>query len=474
MKKLADRSSLFFISYLFSGLASGYLLTQYSWQLSILFISVLGATVIAFCKPEYMLYLFFFAIIIMTEALPEGKGPLVIRDIDLPGFPPGTISVLLFVFIIYFSKIYFIKKEKSVVSIRYMLLFFGLLFLAVITGLYSGWEPFYIRLDLTHIVLPVLCFYLCINILNDTMKIYRMIRVIFIACFIKSVILDSYYLMDRGFPFGDTKIVTTSSGELMAFSIIILITCTLLTFRRISGIGIVFPVLSSVPMAFAIIFSFRRGHWLGLIASIIFLLMRSPRQQRKKLMRYLFVTVCLTVTFSCLLVNTVFLGNKTDISRISTRFSSIFDPEQHSNQHHYLESVQTVKDILKNPLPGLGLGSRHSPVSEELLGWSEDEQPTDVVHNGFIYLWMKTGLPGLLYFLWFGGKYLRQLTVYIKTYSQSRILPLVLGIGSSIGVWIVMFMTGPVPWYYHQTCLIALFSAMVITLIRLDTKGNKL
>jgi len=123
---------------------------------------------------------------------------------------------------------------------------------------------------------------------------------------------------------------------------------------------------------------------------------------------------------------------------------------------------------MKSPFFGLGLASEHSPVDEDLGMWIEDLQPLNIVHNTFIYMWMKTGLLGFLFLMGCGFTYTRGVMRYAKNYRSSENWPLTTSLGSAIGIWFVMFMTGPVPFYLHQSYLIALFSAMVLSLIRLD------
>jgi O-antigen ligase len=153
---------------------------------------------------------------------------------------------------------------------------------------------------------------------------------------------------------------------------------------------------------------------------------------------------------------------------MSSRIESLLDPDQHSNKHHYLESVTTLQDIMQTPLTGMGLGGVHSPVSEDIIDWPEEGQPVHVVHNTFIHVWMKLGLPGLLFFIWIGAVYLRTLNGYRRRAARNDTWPFLAGIASGIGIWLVMFITGPVPWYFHQTFLIALFSGICLNLIRLE------
>ena len=120
-------------------------------------------------------------------------------------------------------------------------------------------------------------------------------------------------------------------------------------------------------------------------------------------------------------------------------------------------------DLSKSPVLGLGLGSRHTPLNI----YENDVVPTNVVHNTVLYIWMKTGLPGLFFFLWAAICYTKSVLHNRKQIMQDDPLGLILPLAASSGLWLAMFLTGPAPWYIHQTCLIALFAAMTISLVRL-------
>lgn len=463
---------LFFLCIL-GGIFLGYVLIEYSWQVGIIAVLVPVMIFIFLYKPEYGLYLLTFLIIVITQDPPEGTGGFYIHDINLPGFPSGLMTFIMLMFPLYFFRFYFVEARKSIISVKYLWFYSGILLLAAIFGIRGGWEMDRIRDEFMRMLFPVIGFYLCVNILDDRQKILRIIRIVFIACVIKSSIIDFYYLTGRGVPFGgneDYRIVSSDSAELMVFITMILLVYIMISKEKIRGISLLFSILGTFPMIFAVILSFRRGHWLGMIISVILIFLWGSSEYRKKIILSFLLGLFL-------LIPTVFLVSAwnsgqsadDDLSRVSKRFSTLFDPEQGSNKHHYFEAVQTFEDIMQSPILGLGLGSEHTPVLPWLVDeWQEEDQPTFVVHNTFLYVWMKLGILGLLFLIWWGIIFIKRIVLYRQICNQNYSWPIILAIASSIGLWLIMFLTGPVPWYFHQTFLIAFFSAVTIALIHLD------
>jgi O-antigen ligase len=284
--------------------------------------------------------------------------------------------------------------------------------------------------------------------------------------------VDVNYLSGHGEIYENYTIVTMDSGVLMAGGIMLSLVCALAMCRKKMK-GFIVILLALLPMAFAIAFSFRRAHWIGQIVALAVLYLLTPRELRKKMVLSVlacaFLTVCTYVAVTGYLV-----ASRENGPRMLSRIETLIDPNQHSNKHHYLESVTTLQDILQKPLLGMGLGGMHSPVSENIIDWPEESQPVHIVHNTFLFIWMKLGLPGLCFFLWIGVAYLKKLNAYRKSTDHTLAWPYIAGIGSGVGIWFMMFFTSAVPWCLHQTFLIALFAAMALNLIRQEESNGKI
>jgi O-antigen ligase len=218
-------------------------------------------------------------------------------------------------------------------------------------------------------------------------------------------------------------------------------------------------------MLFVILFAYRRAQWIGMIFSLSLLYLGAAKPVRRRLAIVLMASLC---TGSALAVATGLSQDK--LTRIASRLSSVFDRNQHSNVYHRLESQVTLRDLSKSPLLGMGMGGCHS----RLPGYNIDVVPTNVVHNTFLYIWMKTGLPGLLFFLWAAWLYAQQVLRVRRDHPQDTGQNLLLPLAASSGLWLAMFLTGPTLWYFHQTFLLALFAAIGMSLVLQADNNSKM
>ncbi len=475
-KRVNGSISISVIAFILAGLAVSYIFVNYPWKTSIIILGALIVATLTLSRTEYSLYLFFVLLLMTTDAVTErmveNQNFFAIPEIDLPGIPSVLNFLFLFIFSIYFAKYYLLEKKRSAVPLYYLIAYVIVLIIALAIGATRPEATSdSLRLEFMKMLLPVLCFYVCINLFDNYNKIQNMIWVLFSVCVIKAGILDVYYLAGKGFPFVEMRIVSYDTAELTAFVVMCLISIMMITYGKIKGMWAWLMTFFSFPLLFAVLFSFRRANWLGMLGSIGLLYLWSPQRQRRKIAPFLFGPVLLFIPIFCffLITNMSFpMDANSNFSRVSSRFMTMFDPNQASNRHHLYEGIQVLKDIMKSPFFGLGLASAHSPVDKDLGMWVEELQPLDIVHNTFLYMWMKTGLLGFLFFLWLGYKYTKEVMHYAKNYRSSENWPLTASMGSAICIWFVHFMSGPVPFYLHQSYLIAIFAAMVHSLIRLD------
>lgn len=462
----AGRKSVGYLPLVFLGLLVGLSVVIFSWPLSVLTVAAPVVLFVFFIRPEYGLYLFFFTIIMMTEYFPvndPGSKAFVFQDIDLVhGLPPTLILSLLMMFSVYFFRLYIVEKKDSRIPIKYLAIFGGILLIAALNGLRNGWDPMELRVDLMQILFPALCFYLCINVLDQEAKISRMLWFVFIASILKAIILGIYYLMGRGIQYSSNFMaVTYDPSDLLAFATILLVLFALMT-RRGNSSRQVFSILAlMVPLVFVVIFSFRRSIWGGLLLSFGIYFLLHPAIPKKTIAKkaLLFSGILL------LLVNLVAFWQPTISSHVIERFYSAFDTKNDSNQHHYLESVLTLSELAyQAPVLGLGLGSHHKPVRG--IDWAPSDQPTAVVHNTWIYIWMKTGLFGLGFMLWLSYRYFKKIYNFTKASADMR-HPHLFALISSAGIWLTLSLTSPLLAYYHRSFLIALFAAIVISSINI-------
>lgn len=100
-----------------------------------------------------------------------------------------------------------------------------------------------------------------------------------------------------------------------------------------------------------------------------------------------------------------FLSRSPDASPLLVRLASIFTPDQtldtSSLQWRLFENDVAMQSIDKNPLLGVGLGNEYRGATllrqREVLG---DLRFTRFVHNAYLYIAVKMGIPALMVFCW--------------------------------------------------------------------------
>lgn len=411
-------------------------------------------------RPDLALCLFFCGILMLTDSGSFGGGDFfAVPDFDIiTGLPSALKTFFLFLFCVTSAR-YFIERRGVPVSFRALGIYFPILLLSLATGFVRGAGRDALMVDFMDLLLPVLCFYFCIAILNSRERIYRLLYILMAVASFKAAILSAAYLAGHGWHYDTYRVVTTDSADLLAFITLGLIAFHLLLRGDLKGIRAGLVGAACLPMLFAVIFSFRRAQWGGAVASLGLLFWGAARPLRRRMV--FFGIISLVAAGSLALMTG---AGKGPLDLIALRLASIVDGNQSSNVYHREESKQVLADLSKTPLLGLGLGIPHTRL--DIYGEADTISP-NIVHNTFLYIWMKTGMSGFIFLAWGFFLYARRILRFRKTSLDSESWGMVLPLAASAGLWLAMFLTGPTIWYFHQTSLIALFAAMGISRIRL-------
>lgn len=449
---------------LLAGLAAGLAIAMLPLRWSAVSIVALPALLLSLFRPDLTLYLFFAGLTLLTDYRSRSDGiHFAIPDADLIQGLPSVMT--LFFLLMLISTVFrstVIERRRPSFSLFFPLLYAGVMLFALATGISRGNNRELLQVDFIGLLLPPVCFWLCLTILDTREKVYRLLAILFAAGTLKALILCAYYLAGRGWTYGTYRIVTLDSADLLIFITTGLLALHLLLAGRLRGLSGTAAAVACLPMLFAIIFSFRRAQWIGCALAGLLLFFGASAAVRRRLIMLGILAVCTAASVAGLgAIN----QHRREI--LLTRLASITDKEQPSNVYHILESKQTLKDLSHRPLTGLGLGGQHSPLGI----YEDDAVPTNVVHNTFLYIWMKLGLPGLLFFTVAALIFIRKILRFLHTETDSQTRDIALPLAASTGLWFAMFLTSPIPWYLHQTFIKAMIAATVIALIRFEKDG---
>lgn len=423
----------------------------------LLLLSTLLALLLA---PSHTLCVLMVFLIMTTDSVSDAHGIFAIIDVQLmKGVPTLTVWLLLLAMVITFLLSFTVEQRSSPIRIRFLLVLCGVLALSASRS--HAWPAELFRVDLRSFLFPVLFFYLCMNALSRKNDVYRLLVVICATSVLKAVLLDLYYLAGAGWQYATYKVVTLDSGDLLAFICTLLFLVGMISRFRLHARNFMLAILACVPLVFAVIFSFRRTQWIGLLISLAIQGLLGAGKARQRMLRMLLFGA-LGILGLILVMESVGGSKQGNRAFIVDRFLSSMDTGQDSNHYHLLESAKTLEDLSHSPVFGLGLGSSHSPLGL----YANDTVPANVVHEAFLYVWMKLGMPGLVLFGWAALRYLAILSRGLRRVKGPVERTLVLAVASSLGLWLTMFLTGPIPWYLHETFLMATFAAISVWLCR--------
>jgi O-Antigen ligase len=188
--------------------------------------------------------------------------------------------------------------------------------------------------------------------------------------------------------------------EAVFFSLFILLTAGLWLFgirgrlRRVATCLLPFVILADLANQ-------RRAAWIVLTAGLVLLLACAWLRCAERRRMILGVAVASTVAAAVYLP--VFWNSSSTIAQPARALSSAFTPssrDQSSDLYRVVENVDLGIDIRQSTPVGLGFG-RPIPHPVPLPDLTTVDPFIDYVpHNGILYVWLRTGVPGALAF-WF-------------------------------------------------------------------------
>ena len=403
-------------------------------------------------KIDLALYIVVLFLVVIQEA-ETAPGTLftLLERINRPNIPSLLEALLAAVVAAFaFRHLLGIERYSFREMRRPLALFMLLLFISLALGVHGGFHKDLIKEDFKRFLFPVLFFPLAYSLLTSRRKIERVLLLVFGIMLLKTAMGIYYYFTGRGFPYGESRVLFLESGDQLIMVTAIIVGFSLMAAQRHALRQWLFMAWGVAPFLIGLIFSYRRNAMWGAIFSCLFLFFLIPGVCRRRLAIYL---AGAAVAGACVMA-VIPMGGASTAGFLAQRLTSVVDRDQSSNRAHVNEWIVTVRDTLKKPVFGLGLGSSHAPVPDfEVIN-------RHTVHNAFLMIWMKMGTIALLLFLWCFYRYFR---TGLRGAIQSRD-PLLAGLFATCALWFVAMNVGPVWFYYRDSCLIALIIAMVIRL----------
>jgi O-antigen ligase len=176
------------------------------------------------------------------------------------------------------------------------------------------------------------------------------------------------------------------------------------------------------------------------------------------------------------------------VAGIADRFSSLLAPsetaETGSLEWRNFEIEKAFQAIKKQPLIGVGLGNRYRALTayqEEASGWwtrgsiatGAVSRFTRYIHNSYVSIAVKMGIPGLLALLWFCTAVLLKSFQVYQDMLDSEYKGMVLGIFAGFSGLIVWCYFHPHLIMAESTGTIGLVAALVGSIANINNVGSK-
>jgi O-antigen ligase len=144
--------------------------------------------------------------------------------------------------------------------------------------------------------------------------------------------------------------------------------------------------LAGSAASLLVLLSFRRSFWLGWLVGLIAVLVVSLRSRRRLGIR---VYSALLGFFVLIAVATIAIGTETILARLESFLPSASGQYSVTNEDHVNDLIDAWRVIEREPILGLGIGSRYE--TNLISDWKTESFE---VHNALLHVWLKFGIAG--------------------------------------------------------------------------------
>lgn len=419
-----------------------------------------AATLLIWLLAKNLLIPFYFAalcVLALQEVeIPPGSFLCIFenfKDTGVPSLLEASVVLLAACFLVN----YILNRDAGwfpVFTAPVML--FGIFYcISLCVGVNSGNNDILIKEDSKKFIFP-LAFFLCsINILSTIKRIRVFINFVLVVASIKAYLGIFSYLRGGGFEYGDARVIFIETADLILVVTVLVSIAARVIFGKFTGKALLVVCVVGAPLLFSLVYSNRRNAWLGILLAFCLLFCLAPARTKP---RMAVVLLGAALAGGSMVSSAVVLLGLPTANDLKSRFVSISDKEDKSNEAHINEWIVTIEALKEHPVLGLGFGSEHASVP------GDDTINRHTVHNAFLMLYMKMGVHALLLFLWSMYRYFSFCARRRGTSSEENLGWLKLGLFSTFAYWLVTLNVAPAWWYYREMCMMALVMAIAVRL----------
>ncbi|WP_422012416.1 O-antigen ligase family protein [Roseateles sp.] len=143
-----------------------------------------------------------------------------------------------------------------------------------------------------------------------------------------------------------------------------------------------------------IVASFNRAVWAGFAIGAFALLLLKPRTRNSTLLPFVVL-----ITFVCVGIAGLFLAKPRTGDAIVERVVSLKDEGRRGSSlgFRFDENQQALEALRRNPVTGIGMGGEYKRAYRQLSTAGSFDIEDAFIHNGYLSLWLKQGVFGLVF-----------------------------------------------------------------------------
>jgi O-antigen ligase len=173
----------------------------------------------------------------------------------------------------------------------------------------------------------------------------------------------------------------------------------LLAFASSTWTRVTLSLLAVVSVA-AVFFTFQRGAWLAALAATALAFLLLPRPQRSRAAAYCVALIGVFAAAIIALNSLSIAGTQDPLASGLERVESLGKPQRDVSSLHRVSELKRSMELIKaHPETGIGLGGSitfWSPMYSEVREAMGGSFQTFYIHNSYLWLALKLGLPGLI------------------------------------------------------------------------------
>ena len=392
------------------GLLLGIVATKIPVELLLIGISGVIYIVVAWFWPEIaVLGILLFTSTIFDiyayPSIPIGIGRLIVSDILL-----FILIGILFLRLIHRSSSYFVHTPLDLP----LLTFYVTAILSTAFAIFNSRVTFNGSLEEVRVVNFYLIFFIITHLIRNEKQLHRLLKGIIFLAFFTALAMIAQYILGPGVPIlpGRVEILNTAGtisygvtrilppGQSLVMLGFVCLAVQMLFDKKLSRFMVYLIELGVVGLA--VLLTFNRSFW-GAIATALLLVILFVSLRDKVKYAQIALWIVLIGFFILIPFLTVKRGKVAElVNGITARMETLFNPntaQEGSVQFRFIENEYAIPQILSHPFIGLGLGANYRPWDFRLDGRRSDL--ANYIHNGHLWIMLKTGLIGYLFFMCF-------------------------------------------------------------------------